>query len=75
MTPLTNNSEEDSDSSEQKEFCFLRLKGLACAKTHVAKQYLKDYECEKCLWQIHQHSPESLQRMERLYLRYRSNNP
>ena len=35
MTPLTNNSEEDSDSSEQKEFCFLRLKGW-----HVQKPML-----------------------------------
>jgi hypothetical protein len=63
-------SPNPNKKDHEEILCFLRLKKLPCAKSHVSKEYLTYYECEKCLWRIRNNTPEALKRMEKLFERY-----
>jgi len=53
-----------------KSYCFLARKGKVCVKTKVDKKHLPYYECEKCIWHIHENNSQEIQTLERLYEKY-----
>ncbi len=55
--------------TENPPFCFMRVKHRTCVKNQVDPKYKSDYQCEQCLWRIHNSDPTAMARMEKLFLR------